>query len=126
MVERYVVNGNKTRTLPRAVYYQVVWLLSDYDRLKKLVDEAAFAGAETIVFYAGESEGLMPQSVVDEAARKLAAIDRAVKALPEEYRMPILLYYAREERLPDEAADNTWKKWKRLFIETLARELNLY
>lgn len=122
------LNGKSVRTLPRPVYSQIEWILRDYDRLKELSQQASAAeeAEDAIVFYAAECMGLTPQSVIDEAASKLAAIDRALLVLPEEYRKGVFENMAYKRRLPDEASENTWKKWKRLFVESLARELNLY
>lgn len=122
------LNGKSVRTLPRPVYSQVGWILRDYDRLKELSQQASAAeeAGDAIVFYATDCIGLTPQSVIDEAASKVAAIERTLLVIPEEYRQGIFDNMAYRRRLPDEASENTWKKWKRIFMESLARELNLY
>lgn len=122
------LNGKGVRTLPRPVYCQIQWILKDYDRLKALSQQASAAdkAGDAVVFYAGDCMGLTPQSVIDEANAKLEAIDRALLIVPEEYRNGIFENLAHKRILPDEASDNTWKKWKKLFVETLARELKLY
>lgn len=127
-MERVVINGNGNGTLPRAVYHQCEWILRDYDRLVQVVARTPDidAAENEIVFYAGDSAGLTPKSVIDEAKFKIRSIECALESLPEEYREAVFEYYVHERRLPDEAAENTWKKWKRTFIEELARELNLY
>lgn len=127
-MERVAINGNGNVTLPRAVYHQCEWILKDYERLAELVarGKATEAPDDAVVFYAGDSAGLIPQSVVAEAESKILSIESALNKLPEEYREAIFEYYVHETRLPDEASENTWKRWKRAFIEALARELNLY
>ena len=125
-MERVALNGNGNVTLPRAVYHQCEWILKDYDRLAELAARAQDTADGEIVFYAGDSAGLIPQSVVDEAELKIHSIESALEQLPEEYREAIFEYYVHETRLPDEASENTWKRWKRAFMEALARELNLY
>ncbi|MBQ0040868.1 MAG: hypothetical protein KBS56_02440 [Clostridiales bacterium] len=122
------LNGNGNVTLPRAVYHQCEWILKDYDRLAQLIARAqdAEASDDVVVFYTGDSAGLIPQSVVAEAEFKIRSIENALEQLPEEYREAIFEYYVHETRLPDEASENTWKRWKRAFIEAFARELNLY
>lgn len=127
-MERVTLNGNGNGTLPRAVYHQCEWILKDYDRLVQLVARAPDVAAadNELVFYAGDSAGLTPKSVIDEAEFKIRSIENALMRLPEEYREAVFEYYVHNSRLPDEAAENTWKKWKRTFIEEVARELNLY
>lgn len=127
-MERVALNGNGNVTLPRAVYHQCEWILKDYDRLAQLIARAqdAEASDDVVVFYTGDSAGLIPQSVVAEAEFKIRSIENALEQLPEEYREAIFEYYVHETRLPDEASENTWKRWKRAFIEAFARELNLY
>lgn len=122
------LNGKGARTLPRPVYCQVQWILKDYDRLKALSHQSSVADepGDAAVFYAGDYMGLTPQSVIDEANAKLKAIDRALLAIPEEYRDGVFNNLAHNTILPDDACDNTWKKWKKLFVESLARELKLY
>ena len=127
MNKNYTVNGNNTRTLPRPVYHQCLWILKDYNRLKDLVAGAESDSADgSVVFYAGDMAGLTPKSVLDEAKLRTDAMEHSLNAIPEEYREGIFNYFVNDARLPDEASDNTWKKWKRLYLETLARELNLY
>ena len=121
------LNGNKT-AVPEAVLRQCMWIMKDYDRLSELVGtcEQVPSAESEIVFYADDNAGLKPQSVVDEAKAKMQAIERALGELPEEYRLAIFEYYAHGVELPDEASNNTWKKWRRTFIRLLARELNIY
>lgn len=122
------LNGKGNVTLPRAVYHQCEWILRDYDRLVQMVARVPQidASANEVVFFAGDSAGLTPKSVIDEAESKIRSIENALETLPEEYREAVFEYYVHGNRLPDEAAENTWKKWKRAFIEELARGLNLY
>lgn len=128
-MDRYVtvVNKNKKKSLPRAVFYQCEWILKDYDRLRELVDSASAAepAEGAIVFYASDEVRLMSAEVVDEAQLKLDAIDAALSEIPEDYRRDVLDYYAHDIALPEIASDNTWKKWKKIFVETLAHELKL-
>lgn len=122
------LNGKDNGTLPRTVYHQCEWILRDYDRLLQVVARVPDidASEKELVFFAGDSAGLTPKSVIDEAEFKIRSIENALEAMPEEYREAVFEYYVHQTRLPDEASENTWKKWKRTFIEELARELNLY
>lgn len=127
-MNRYNVNGNHNRSMPKAVRFQCEWILKDYDRLKGLATTASLVNEaeDAVVFFADNHEGLTPQSVIIEAKTKIDAISRALKSIPSEYRKPILKYYTHGIDLPDYASPNTWKKWKGEYLEALARELKLY
>lgn len=88
--------------LPKAVYYQCIWLVRDIDRLVVL-------------------------SEVDEYARfRLDAIYKALDVVPLEYRDDVLKSITQYGKgYSDNAHENTWKHWKKKFIFELAHNLRL-
>ena len=120
--------GTAEKILPRPVFFQVEWILKDYDRLKEIVTNASVANmAEgAVVFYADNNSGLLSRSVIEEAMFKVDVIERSLNIVPEEYREAIFDNLVRKTGFPDTAADNTWKKWKHVYIIELAKNLNLY
>lgn len=132
MKRSILLNGDKPRRVPKAVHQQCVWIMRDRDRLMKLVSEAEALQSEFSkisndhVFYADEKEGLIPEAVVLEAKCKLEAIDTALEDVPPEYREGILDNLSGRPGYPDEACENTWRKWKSVFIAKLAHELLLF
>lgn len=89
-------------TLPKPVYYQCIWTVRDIDRLKLI------------------------ESSDEYARRRLSAIYEALEVVPEEYRDDLLesiAYYGEGYR--DNAHENTWKHWKKVYIRELAQKLHL-
>ena len=125
-MQQYKINGKQNMSLPRAVYNQCVWVMKDYDRLLELAEMEADSDDGSVVFYANEGSGLMPEAVVSEAKAKIEAINRALSEVPEVFRLAVFEFFAHNTKMPDDAAVNTWKKWKKTFIKSLARELNLF
>ncbi len=127
-MDKYSVNGNNNRTMPKAVRFQCEWILKDFDRLKGLATNASLVNEteDAVVFYADDCQGLTPEAVALEAKFKVEAVMRSLEAIPEEYRKGILDYYAHGKELSDFASYNTWKKWKNEYLKTLARELKIF
>lgn len=119
----------KDAQLPREVYYQCIWTVRDLPRLRELRAQARDGegfGEDEIVMYVDDSNRVIPQSVVLEARRKIECIERALSDVPEEYREMILANIVEGRAFGDQAHDNTWKKWKKRFINNLAREMDLF
>lgn len=89
-------------TLPKAVYYQCVWTVRDLDRL-------------------------ISRAPHDEYARaRLDAVYRALEVVPYEFRNDVLGSIACYGRgYEDNAHENTYKRWKKVYIAELAEQLHL-
>ncbi len=117
--------GKRSR-VPKAVYYQCIWILKDMDRLRRL--EAADNvrhNRDEKVFFVDEDELIRDGEVLEEAKRKLECIRDAIAEVPYEYRqrtMDSLIYGTPFE---DMAHENTWRKWRQVFIRELAKNLML-
>ena len=112
--------------LPKAVYYQCVWTVKDIDRLYRLdALKRHNESDDEIVLFEDEGCRLMRPAVMDEAAWKLSCIKEALKAVPEEYRIDTIESIADGSMPVTIAHENTWKKWRRIFIKELAGKLNL-
>ncbi len=122
------MNGNEERKITRPVYNQCVWILKDYERLKKIA-EFRYLNCDfeydDLVFYADEKEGLISDNVMREASFKVYCIEKALSDIPEEYRKGILNNVINDEEFPDVACFNTWKKRKQEFMHNVAKYLYL-
>lgn len=124
---------NRTGNIPRQVYKQCIWIMRDRDRLLDLV--AFFeencecfeneSQGDVVILTMENNEGVLLEAVVNEAKSKLAAIKRAEMIVPDSYRKGLINSISKGEAFPDYASENTWKKWKKIFIEQLAIELYL-
>lgn len=116
----------RTYHMPKAVYYQCVWTVKDMERLKKLamVADAGFKENE-IVFFEVDEDAIENKEVLDQAKFKLGCIKRALQKIPREYRRGIIESIADGRPYSVIAHDNTWRRWRKVFIRHLASELNL-
>lgn len=119
--------NNKTyaRT-PKAVHHQCMWIIRDIDRLYRL-DAIRRHGKrdDELVFYEDENCRYISEEVTIEASRKIECIKKALLVIPEEYRVDMLDSIVDGEWPSVIAHENTWKRWKRIFISELAANLNL-
>lgn len=128
-MENVVINGNKERTFPKALYKQCIWMLRDYRRLCKLAELAKAGerfGNQELIFYADEAQGLIKKETVYDAYNKVVAIEDALTVIPEEFRQYLMANLVDGEEFDDNASYNTWKKYKKAYIIELAKKLNLY
>ena len=104
----YQFRCNTSYLVPKEVYYQCVWMVRDSERLLWLAlsDE-------------------VDDSVAAAARRRTDAIESALYAVPEEYRLGIMRHVKDREAFDDYAHENTWKKWQQRFIYELAVNLML-
>lgn len=111
---------------PKAVHHQCMWIIRDLDRLYRL-DAIHRHGKrdDELVFFEDENCRLISPAVTEEAARKIACIKKALLAIPEEYRMELLDGIVEGIKPSAVAHENTWKKWRRIFIRELASNLKL-
>jgi len=112
--------------LPKAVHHQCMWIVRDIDRLYRL--DAIYRHGrrdDELVFYENENCRSVSYAVAKEASGKLACIKEALRKVPEEYRIDLLDAIVDGSKPSVYAHENTWKKWRRVFISELAIKLNL-
>jgi len=122
---REAVMSRKMR-VPKPVYYQCVWILKDIERLKRLeaVDNYRSSNDEFVVFV-DEEEVIRNAEVLYQARFKLECIRRALLAVPEDYRQMTIDSIVYGLSFGDMAHENTWRRWRQIFIRELAGNLNL-
>lgn len=119
------MSNNKYR-VPKAVYYQCVWILKDMDRLRRLEAISSYAGKnDELVFFVDDEEVIRNAEVLTQAVRKLECIRSAIAKVPKEYRQSTLDCIVYNVPYGDSAHENTWRKWRQVFIRELAKNLLL-
>ena len=115
--------------LPKAVYYQCLWVVKDIDRLYRLEamyrHETEEKQPGDITFYEDENCMAISEPVLQQAVWKLKCIKDALLAIPYEYRMETIEGIVDGIMPIGIAHENTLKKWRRVFIKELAYKLNL-
>lgn len=116
----------RNNKIPKAVYYQCVWIVKDMERLKRL-SLAADAGyiEDELVFFETDEEAVRGGEVLRQAKFKLQCIAKALGSLPEEYRQCTIESIVYGTPFSHLAHENTWRKWRRVFIRELAGRLSL-
>lgn len=133
-MKEYQQKKAKEFVLPEAVYRQALWAAKDLLRLKsrleELQEEIANQGGGSIVKEGkiiGKHTDMAAEKAVEAAnlSMRINAIEDALISIPEKYREGIRrnVFYG----LPygDDYHDNTWKKWKQVYIYYVAQNLGL-
>ena len=115
--------------IPYEVYKQCVWIIRDSDRLSLFanIDKNNPESNFKEDFISDEKYfSIISYKASIEAKHKLEAVDIALQSIPEEYRDGILDMIKKTRHISqDFAHENTWNKWKHIFIANLAKNLNL-
>jgi len=112
--------------VPKAVYHQCMWIVKDIDRLLRLetANRHIFSEDE-IVFFLDDEDVIKNADVLKEASWKLECIRMALQKLPPEYRQGTIDSINYNLSYKDSAHENTWRKWRQVFIAELAKNLFL-
>lgn len=96
------------------------------DRLRRLeaADNLRHSSDEK-VFFVDEDELIRDVEVLEEARHKLECIREAIAVVPCEYRQRTMDSIVYGSPFEDMAHENTWRKWRQVFIRELAKNLML-
>ena len=122
---RHDMTDRKDR-VPKQVYFQCIWIVKDIERLKRLeaIGNYSQEGNE-MVFFVDEEDVIRNAAVLKQAAWKLECIRKAIAKLPKEYRQATIDSIVFNVPYGDVAHENTWRKWRQVFIRELAKNLLL-
>lgn len=119
----------KTYSLPKAVYYQALYAVRDYDRLRAEYDDILHASAappDGLPHGSGSGQPVMDKALrLNAISTKLTAIERALSGIPPEYRRGVLDNVRYQAPYPYTASYPTWSRWRRRFLWLAAKYLRL-
>lgn len=112
--------------VPKQVYFQCVWTVKDIERLKRLEAISNYSQeSNEMVFFVDEEDVIRDAAVLRQAAWKLECIRKAITKLPREYRQATIDNIVFNVPYGDVAHENTWRRWRQVFIRELAKNLLL-
>ena len=112
--------------VPKQVYFQCFWTVKDMERLKRLEAISNYSqGNNEMVFFVDDEDVIRNAEVLKQAAWKLECIRNAITKLPKEYRQATIDSIVYNIPYGDVAHENTWRKWRQVFIRELAKNLLL-
>ena len=112
--------------IPKAVYYQCIWLIKDMDRLRRLEAVGNYIDEDDgLVFFVDDNNIIRNAEVIDQAVWKLECVRKALEEVPPEYRQSTLDCITYNVPFGDMAHENTWRRWRQIFIRELAKNLML-
>ena len=118
--------SNKKLRVPKAVYYQCIWIIKDLDRLRRLEAAGNYGHTEKeFVFFVDDEEIVRDSGVLTQARFKLDCVRDAMTLVPPEYRQKTIDSIIYGIPFDDMAHENTWRKWRQFFIRELAKNLML-
>lgn len=119
----------KTYSLPKAVYYQALYAVRDYDRLRAEYDDILHASAappDGLPHGSGSGQPVADKAIrLNAISTKLMAIERALNGIPPEYRRGVLDNVRYGAPYPYTASYPTWSRWRRRFLWLAAKYLRL-
>ena len=119
----------KTYSLPKAVYYQALYAVRDYDRLRAEYDDILHASAappDGLPHGSGSGQPVTDKAIrLNAISTKLTAIERALNTIPPEYRRGVLDNVRYQSPYPYTAGYATWSRWRRRFLWLAAKYLRL-
>lgn len=119
----------KTYSLPKAVYYQALYAVRDYDRLRAEYDDILHASAappDGLPHGSGSGQPVMDKAIrLNAISAKLTAIERALSCIPPEYRRGVLDNVRYQAPYPYVACYRTWSTYRRRFLFGVAKNLRL-
>lgn len=112
--------------VPKAVYYQCVWVVKDLERLRRLEAVGKVSpDDDELVFFMDDDDMVKDEAVILAARDRIRCIRKALEALPPEYRQTTLDSIVYGAPFADTAHTNTWRRWRQIFISELAKNLLL-
>ena len=112
--------------IPRNIYYQCLWTVKDIERLRRLEAIGEYSQKNNeIVYFVDEDEIICNPEVIEQAKWKLECIRKALGKIPEEYRKATIESIELNMPYGDMAHENTWRKWRQIFMCELAKNLYL-
>ena len=118
--------SKKKYSIPKAVYFQCCWIVKDMERLRRLEAIGNYtARTDEQVYFVDEEQVIKNAEVLSQAAWKLECIRKALTKVPKEYRQATLDCIVYNLPYGDMAHENTWRKWREVFIRELAKNLLL-
>ncbi len=129
-MREYQVKASNPFWLPKAVYYQALYAVRDYDRLSKEYQEILFESAPSAdgqprSTKIGNPTERKAERLV-EVSDKLDAIERALEKLPEEYRKGVFDNVRKGTVYPYIAGRATWVRQRRRFLYYVSKNLHLF
>lgn len=109
------------------LWMQAIYMVRDYNRL---INERDAVIDETPIASSGKGKGNISDPTASKVARienisvKISAIDKAIKVLPEEYRVGIMNNIRYRTPYPDYAHVTTWSRYKTKFITQVIKNMN--
>ena len=112
--------------LPHNLYMQVLYLIRDYDRLKKeyhdIIDETPFNDGQPRS--GGITDTTAKKAVkIASISDKLASIEQSLILIPMEYRSHVFNNIVYGVIFPDYANRNTWSIYRCRFIHHVAKNM---
>lgn len=124
----YQRQKNNPYILPRTVYLRTLYLVRDYDRIKREIAEIPYQTHSGD----GQPRGTGTSDTTGNAALKMErlwqdckAVDDALFKVPQEYRRGILNSILDSCGYPIDADRTTYARWKCLFLYHVAKNSSL-
>ena len=123
-------NGQR---MPQSLYRKVLAIVRDYDRQVSAINDVYYStpNSNSGGRYGHGSPTESKAIKIIAMQKEVDAVNKALKAIPPEYRMPILdnirYGYKREEWVmkQDLAHRSTWSRWRIEFLWNVAENLSL-
>lgn len=115
---------NKNSKLSHSVYMQTIYFIRGHDdrceEYRRILEGGSLPPDGTPKGTNRSDPTALKAERLAKLSKKISAVERALKSVPEEYREGVYMSIAYRDRLPDYANKNTWSKWRMRFISRVA------
>lgn len=128
-MREYMPKKDYPEKLPPAVYYQALYAVRDYNRLRDELKnlqtyKSPLAGSG--IHGSGVSDPTGRTAIrISEIRDRLTIIDKAFATIPEEYRQGLFDNIAYGCGYPYVASVRTWGRWRRRLLFAVAKNLGI-
>ncbi len=123
-MKQYQPRKNNPYQLPKNAYMRAYYLVRDYDRLQKEIEEIPYQTP----YHDGQPTGNEVARPTESMAVRMAALSRQCKSveqalftIPQEYRRGVLASILEQAGFPDDAHPNTYSRWRCRFLWQVAK-----
>ena len=116
--------------LPQGIYISTLWIIRDYARMKESVEDTILATPVHDGMPRGSDHGdptaAKAMKLSDSIMRRIRAVEEAKRDIPEEYMHGVWNNIQYRMPFPDDAARETYSRYKSKYIYRVAERLDLF
>lgn len=122
---------NNKYKLPRAIYHQTLWIIRDYDRMKKQLEETLNSSSYSSDVNRFIKTNFVSDPVLNKVIKRekyikyVTIIENSLNVIPTEYQRGVWDNITKYKAYPLDADRSTYGRYKSKFIHEVAERFDL-